>query len=61
MPNPRGLSNKWVGLLWKDILRPADYEDLDFEKIQSRVQEEWSTFKSNVLPLINDVIDQVFP
>ena len=60
-PDPKGLSRKWVNLFWKDILHPADYEDLNLEEIRSRVQEEWSTFKSNVLPLINDVIDQVFP
>ena len=39
---------------------PDDYDDLDFEGIQSRVQEAWSAFKSNELPLINNVIDQAF-
>jgi len=58
-PSPKGLSDKWVNLFWKEILSSADYNDLDFEGIQSRVQEAWSAFKSNELPLIKDVIDQV--
>ena len=59
-PDPRGLSTKWPKLFWKEILPTADYDDLDFEGIQSRVQEEWSAFKSNELPLIKDLIDRVF-
>ncbi len=59
-PDPDGLSTKWPALFWKDILTTADYDDLDFEKVQSRVQEAWSAFKSNELPLISDLIDQVF-
>ena len=59
-PDPRGLSTKWVKLLWKEILQPADYDDLDFEEIESRLHKEWSAFKSNELPVIIDLIDQVF-
>ena len=59
-PDPKGLAGKWVKLFWKEILHPDPYDDLDFEGIQSRVQEEWSAFKSNELPLINNVIDQAF-
>ena len=59
-PDPKGLSKKWVPLFWKEILSTADYDDLDFEGIQSRVQEAWSAFKSNELPLINNAIDQAF-
>jgi len=58
-PSPKVLSGKWVNLFWKEILHPDDYDDLDFEGIQSRLQEAWSAFKSNELPLIKDVIDQV--
>ena len=58
-PDPKGLSKKWVNLFWKEILHPDDYDDLDFEGIQSRLQEAWSAFKSNEFPLIKDVIDQV--
>jgi hypothetical protein len=46
-------------LFWKEILPTADYDDPDFERIQARLQEEWSAFKSNELPLIREVIDQV--
>ena len=59
-PDPRGLSTKWMKLLWKEILQPDDYDDLDFEEIQSRLKEEWSSFKSSELPLIRDVIERVF-
>jgi hypothetical protein len=60
-PNPKGLSDEWVGLFWKEILNAAVYDDLalDFERIQARLQEEWSAFKSNELPRIKEVIDQV--
>jgi len=58
-PSPNGLSKKWVPLFWKEILPTADYDDPDFERIQARLQEEWSAFKSNELPLIREVIDQV--
>ena len=58
---PKGLSTKFVYLFSKEILPTAHYDDLDFEKVQSRVQEAWSTFKSNELPRIREVIDQVFP
>jgi len=57
----RGLAAKWLRLFWKEIVSTADYDDLDLEAIQSRVQEAWSAFKSNELPLIKDVIDQAFP
>ena len=57
----RGLAAKWLGLFRKEILSGADYDDLDLETIQSRVQEAWSAFKSNELPRIREVIDQVFP
>ena len=56
---PKGLSTKFVYLFSKEILPTADYDDPDFDKVQSRVQEAWSAFKSNELPLIKDVIDQV--
>jgi len=58
---PKGLSGKWVNLFGKEILPTADYDDLDFERIQSRVQEAWSAFKSNELPLMINLIDQAFP
>ena len=57
-PDQRGLT-KWAGLFWKEILSTADYDDPGFDKVQSRLQEAWSAFKSNELPLIKDVIDQV--
>jgi hypothetical protein len=61
-PSQKGLAGKWVQLFWmKDILDPDDYDDLDFEEIQSRVQEEWSAFRSNEFPVIKDLIDRVFP
>lgn len=60
-PSPNGLADKWVPLFWKEILPTADYDDPDFEKIQSRVQEAWSAFKSNELPLMINLIDQAFP
>ena len=59
-PSRKGLAGKWVQLFWKDILRPADYDDLDLEEIQSRLKEEWSAFESSELPLIRDVIERVF-
>jgi hypothetical protein len=50
-------------LFWKEILNAAVYDDLDldFEWIQARLQEEWSAFKSNELPLMINLIDQAFP
>ena len=57
----RGLAEKWLKVFSKEILSSADYDDLDLEAIQSRLQEAWSAFKSDELPLIKDVIDQVFP
>jgi len=60
-PSPKGLHRTHQFLFWKEILQPADYDDSDFETIQARVQEAWSAFKSNELPRIEDVIDQVFP
>jgi hypothetical protein len=62
-PNPNGLSDKWMRLFWKEILNAAVYDDLDldFEWIQARLQEEWSAFKSNELPLMINLIDQAFP
>ncbi len=60
-PSPKGLSDKWVNLFWKEILPTADYEDIDFDKLRSRVQEAWSAFKSNELPLMKRTIDEVFP
>jgi hypothetical protein len=59
-PDTRGLSSKWPGLFWKEILSTADYDDLGFETIQSRVQEAWSAFKSSELPPMKEAIDQVF-
>lgn len=59
-PDARGLSTGWPGLFWKEILSAADYYDLDLEAIQSRLQEAWSAFKSNELPRIKQVIDQLF-
>ncbi|MDP2948319.1 MAG: PD-(D/E)XK nuclease family protein [Chloroflexota bacterium] len=58
---PKGSSTKFVWLFSKEILPTADYDDLDFEKIQARVQEAWSAFKSNELPLMINLIDQAFP
>jgi hypothetical protein len=60
-PSPKVLSGKWVNLFWKEILSSADYNDLDLEAIQSRLQEAWSAFKSNELPLMIKLIDQAFP
>jgi hypothetical protein len=60
-PPPKGVSTKYVYLFSKEILNAADYDDLDFEGIQSRLQEAWSAFKSNVLPLMINLIDQAFP
>ena len=62
-PNPNGLSDKWMRLFWKEILNAAVYDDLDldFEWIQARLQEAWSAFKSNELPLMINLIDQAFP
>ena len=61
-PNPKDFYG-WVGLFWKEILNAAVYDDLalDFERIQARLQEEWSAFKSNELPLMTNLIDQAFP
>jgi hypothetical protein len=58
-PDQRGLT-KWAGLFWKEILSTADYDDLDLEAIQSRLQEAWSAFKSSELPPMKEAIDQVF-
>jgi hypothetical protein len=62
-PSPKFVSGKWVNLFWKEILNAAVYDDLDldFEWIQARLQEEWSAFKSNELPLMTNLIDQTFP
>ena len=60
-PSPKGLHRRHQFLFWKEILQPADYDDLDLEAIQSRLQEAWSAFKSNELPRIEEVIDQAFP
>ena len=60
-PDRRRGFTKWAGLFWKEILSTADYDVLDLEAIQSRLQEAWSAFKSNELPLIKEVIDQIFP
>jgi len=60
-PSPTGLRKKHQFLFWKEILSTADYDDSDFETIQARLQEEWSAFKSNELPLMINLIDQAFP
>jgi hypothetical protein len=60
-PDPKGLSRKWVNLFWKEILHPADYDDLNFERIRARLQEAWSAFKSNELALTTNLVNQVFP
>ncbi|HLA82184.1 MAG TPA: hypothetical protein VJP78_11310, partial [Thermoleophilia bacterium] len=57
----KGLAEKWLKVFSKEILSSADYDDLDLEAIQSRLQEAWSAFKSNELPRIREVIDRVFP
>jgi len=59
-PSPKGLHRRHQFLFWKEILQPADYDDLDLEAIQSRLQEAWSAFKSDDLPRIKQVIDQLF-
>ena len=60
-PSPKGLQRRHQFLFWKEILQPADYDDSDFETIQARVQEAWSAFKSNELPLMINLIDQALP
>ena len=57
----KGLAEKWLKVFSKEILSSADYDDLDLEAIQSRLQEAWSAFKSDELPRIREVIDQAFP
>jgi hypothetical protein len=59
-PPQEELPNKWVVLFWKEILGPADYDTLDFERIRSRVREAWEALESNELPLLENAIDQVF-
>jgi hypothetical protein len=54
----KGVSRKWVRLLWQDRLAAPDYDDLDLETALSRIEEAWQNFKSNDLPLVMDVIDR---
>lgn len=55
----RNLYPQYARIYRRDILRPRDYEELDFDGLEDKIRQELGQFKATDLPLIDSVIQAV--
>lgn len=51
------LRTKWKTIYKNDFLKAKDYEDVDKEELQKKIENQWNKFITKDLPAIKEVID----
>lgn len=51
------LGTKWKTIYKNDFLKAKDYEDVDKEELQKKIENQWNKFITKDLPAIKEVID----